>query len=56
MKFLVTGRAGYVKSILAPGLPGNHHEIIIIDNSMYSEQSSINCDYNNLVCDDASNR
>lgn len=56
MKLLVTDGAGHVGSILVPGLPSEGNEVIVIDNYMYSEQLSFNCDYNNMVCDDTSNR
>ena len=46
MKILVTGGAGYIGSILVPTLLGKGHEVIVVDNFMYSQQVLLDCCYN----------
>ena len=46
MKILVTGGAGYIGSVLVPEILGKGHEVIVIDNFMYSQQSLLDCCYN----------
>jgi nucleoside-diphosphate-sugar epimerase len=43
MKILVTGGAGYIGSILVPELLGKGHEVIVVDNFMYSQQVLLDC-------------
>ncbi len=43
MKILVTGAAGYIGSVMTPKLLGEGHEIIALDNFMYSQSSLLDC-------------
>lgn len=45
-KILVTGGAGYIGSILVPMLLRAEHEVIVLDNFMYSQTSLLDCCYN----------
>jgi len=50
MKILVTGGAGYVGSIMVPELLKEGHEVIVIDNFMYNQQSLLDvCHDSNLT-------
>jgi len=44
-KILVTGGAGYIGSVLVPGLLREGYEIIVIDNFMYNQTSLLDCCY-----------
>ena len=41
MKILVTGGAGYLGNVIIRELLKNKHEITVIDNFMYNQQSSL---------------
>ena len=43
MKILVTGAAGYIGSVLTPILLTHGHEVVVIDNFMYGQQSLLDC-------------
>ena len=43
MKILITGGAGYIGSILVPMLLEKNHEITVIDNFLFSQQSLLDC-------------
>lgn len=43
MKILITGGAGYIGSVLTPGLLKRGHEVTVIDNFMYDQASLLDC-------------
>ena len=45
-RILVTGGAGYIGSILMPMLLDNNHEVIVLDNFVYSQTSLLDCCHN----------
>ena len=42
MKFLITGGAGYIGSILSKDLLSNGHEVIVVDSFNYEQNSLAN--------------
>lgn len=56
MKVLITGAAGYIGSVLVPQLLSKGHQITVIDNFMYNQNSLLDCCNNkklSIVCGDA---
>lgn len=43
MRILVTGGAGYIGSILVPTLLGKGHEVVVVDNFTYNQNSLLDC-------------
>lgn len=43
LRVLVTGGAGYIGSILVPALLAEGHEVTVLDNFMYRQNSLLNC-------------
>lgn len=48
MKILITGGAGYIGSVLTPALLGLGHEVTVLDNFLYDENSLSQCANNKL--------
>ncbi len=46
MKIFITGGAGYIGSILVPALLSDGHEVTVLDNFMYNQQSLLDCTSN----------
>lgn len=49
MKILVTGGAGYIGSVLVPMLLEADHQVVVLDNFMYSQTSLLDCCHNSLL-------
>jgi nucleoside-diphosphate-sugar epimerase len=47
MKILITGGAGYIGSVLTPILLRENHEVTVIDNFRYGQNSLLDCCINN---------
>jgi len=43
MNILVTGAAGYLGSVMVPGLLAQGHEVTALDNFMYKQTSLLDC-------------
>lgn len=48
-RILVTGGAGYIGSVLTPMLLQAGHEVIVLDNFMYRQNSLLDCCYHNKL-------
>jgi len=59
MKILITGAAGYIGSTLAPELLKRGHQLVVIDNFMYNQNSLLDCCYDtklDIIRGDARNK
>lgn len=45
MKILITGGAGYLGSVMVPRLLSEGHDVVVVDNMMYSQSSLLDCCY-----------